>query len=501
MNNYNRNKSKKNSSSSVRRQAAQQKQLDQKRSGDKYPNLTPPIHFVETKFKETGTAKFTSLIDPGGSHKDKTNLVEKVIPVLDSLGLNGELFIKVRTFLQNHVLANNGDNVPSRLRHRMACLKTCMSANAQTEFQSAEQLAKRDYLEQFEEVDIAAALMDDNLFYSYISDPSDDEVTNSGLTKEAYVDAEYTMYENYLDFQLGLILFKDSRRSLQKQIEYLKNQIAKPYGWTVDETMQRIEYMHLALKYLPIPSKHGQGVKQITDFNPSMRTLDKQTLREIQFRCMPEAWRTKMEDLPIDWSDIEAMSHQEFLDHLRKIEIKDRKEKEAHKLLKKKYDSASAEEGEVEPPRNKKKKSYEKGTGKPTWQGEARACELCKMAGMPESKYKSHNTDKCKDKEQWKAKLSGNAADRDEAITSRKKDWKKFAKSESRKLERADAYIKEMRTQLKKKTYRKESRVQEKPKKRKRYDPQYPNGKPVYSSDSDSSAVSGNSFTYTSDNS
>jgi len=61
---YNKNKGKKNSSSSVRRQTAQQKQADQKRSGDKYPNQSPPIHFVETKFKETGTAKFTSLIDP-----------------------------------------------------------------------------------------------------------------------------------------------------------------------------------------------------------------------------------------------------------------------------------------------------------------------------------------------------------------------------------------------------------------------------------------------------
>jgi len=90
------------------------------------------------------------------------------------------------------------------------------------------------------------------------------------------------------------------------------------------------------------------------------------------------------------------------------------------------------------------------------------------MAGMPESKYKSHNTNKCKDKEQWKAKLSGNTADRTEAISSRTKDWKKAAKSESCKLESTDAYIRELRSQLKKKSYRKESRVQEKPKKRKR---------------------------------
>ena len=51
-----------------------------------------------------------------------------------------------------------------------------LHANAQTEFQSAEQLAKRDYLEQFNDIDIEAALMDNNLFYSYISDPSEDEI-------------------------------------------------------------------------------------------------------------------------------------------------------------------------------------------------------------------------------------------------------------------------------------------------------------------------------------
>ena len=119
------------------------------------------------------------------------------------------------------------------------------------------------------------------------------------------------------------------------------------------------------------------------------------------------------------------------------------------------------------------------------------------MAGMPESKYKSHNTNKCKDKEQWKAKLSGNTADRTEAISSRTKDWKKAAKSESCKLESTDAYIRELPSQLKKKSYKKESRVQEKPKKRKRYS-KY-DDKPAYSSDSDSSQSSSASFVYKSD--
>ena len=185
-----------------------------------------------------------------------------------------------------------------------------------------------------------------------------------------------------------------------------------------------------------------------------MRTLSKQTLREIQFRCMPEKWRDLVEELPVDWSDIDAISHQVFLDHLRKIEIKDQKEKDAHQVLKKKYDSASTEEGEVEPSRKKKMKSYEKGMGKPTWQGEARSCELCKMAGMPESKYRSRNTDKCKDKEQCKAKLSRNAADHTEAISSRKKDWQKEFKSKSCRLEKAKDHIRELSSQMKKKSYK-----------------------------------------------
>ena len=159
---------------------------------------------------------------------------------------------------------------------------------------------------------------------------------------------------------------------------------------------------------------------------------------------MPDSYKAVLDDLEADWSDIEAMSHQVFLDHLRKIELRDQKEKNAQEQLKKKYVSSPSDEGEVtEPSRKKKTKFYKKGdhTRKPSWQGEARACDLCKIAGMPQSKYRSHSTDQCKDKEQCKAKLSGNTADRQEAISNRKKDWKQHAKSESRRLEKAGKLI------------------------------------------------------------
>ena len=106
------------------------------------------------------------------------------------------------------------------------------------------------------------------------------------------------------------------------------------------------------------------------------------------------------------------MSDQIFIDHLRKIGIRDRIEQAAQAALKKKYASSPSDDGEVpEPRRDKKKKSYNKGDSKPSWQGETISCELCKAADMPERKYKSHTSDQCKQKEQWKKKLSGNTAD------------------------------------------------------------------------------------------
>jgi len=70
---------KKKKLSSAHRIVSQQEQSLKKRPGDKYLDLTPAIHFCEPKFKETGTTMFQSLINKHGSHKDKTNQVDKVI--------------------------------------------------------------------------------------------------------------------------------------------------------------------------------------------------------------------------------------------------------------------------------------------------------------------------------------------------------------------------------------------------------------------------------------
>ena len=111
---------------------------------------------------------------------------------------------------------------------------------------------------------------------------------------------------------------------------------------------------------------------------------------------------------------------------------------------------------------------------------------------MPERKYKSHTSDQCKQKEQWKKKLSGNTADKQEAIRERKKDWKDYSKSETRRADKATKELKELHHLIRGKgsSRKKEYRAQEKGKKRKRYTKG--KEKPDYSSDSESE--SDNSF-------
>jgi len=67
-----------------------------------------------------------------------------------------------------HVLSNNGYNIPTHLRQRIACIQALLSANAKTEYQIAEKKAKTLFLESYEDVDLEAVLTDEDLFYEYL---------------------------------------------------------------------------------------------------------------------------------------------------------------------------------------------------------------------------------------------------------------------------------------------------------------------------------------------
>jgi len=204
----------KKKSTSHQRIADQQKQKDEdktKLSGNKFPNLFPPISFCEQKAKETGTfTTFKSLINWNGDRHDKTNQFDTAIgPVLESLSLNGEMFVKMRISLLNQLLFPNGNDVPTHLRQRIAIIKTLMSANAKTEYQLAEMKARSLFLESYDEPNMEEILANEDLFYEYLdTEPAPNDLEESGLTLEQYIDQEYTSYEQYLEFQLSLILWR-----------------------------------------------------------------------------------------------------------------------------------------------------------------------------------------------------------------------------------------------------------------------------------------------------
>ena len=108
--------------------------------------------------------------------------------------------------------------------------------------------------------------------------------------------------------------------------------IVKPYNWTVDQTIQRLEYMRIVLSDLPPPSNTNQGPKDIQDWNPDLRTILAQDMRQIQFNCMPEGYQKKLNDLETDWIDLEGMPDQLWLDHLGGLRAKTRNNERLEKL-------------------------------------------------------------------------------------------------------------------------------------------------------------------------
>jgi len=69
-----------------------------------------------------------------------------------------------------------------------------------------------------------------------------------------------------------------------------------------------------------------------------------------------------------------------------------------------------------------------KKNGRITNGGTARECELCKAAGAPDFVYKSHYTNQCKKKDEFKKALSGGVAKRAQAFKEYRSSEKELMK-------------------------------------------------------------------------
>jgi len=455
--NYSANRKKKKSSSSSRRVESQREQQAKKAAGENKPNLNPNIRFCEKQTdKKEKTVKFKGVvICSDEDHTDKTNLVDKEVgPMVEYLGNNGEEYIKMRFCLEIEVLIPNGDTEPKKIKKRKACIITCLGPKAKREYALADRKAKACYLKTFEldEVEEQNVLDDEEVFYSYLNqEPEEEDLVTLNLTLEEYQVNEYIIYERYLNFYVSKILWRDHSKALEEHMHYIGNDITKPFNSTVDETFQRLAWMLTVTKFMPPPSKKGQAPEDINDWDPTIAKKSDEEIRQIEYRCLPPLYKDKLTDLETDWSDINAMSDERWQYEVHKIERHEKEQRSAQGKLKRTFETSSAEEGEIPEPSGKKKVKFPEKSerqGKPSWQGQAKGCDLCKGVGMPERKYMSHGTAKCSNKKQWELKLSGNAAYQQAAVIHRKKSWQQAAKSEQRRAEKYKTKVKELRREI-----------------------------------------------------
>jgi len=225
------------------------------------------------------------------------------------------------------------------------------------------------------------------------------------------------------------VIWVDHRKMTEELIDYIMDDVQKPFAYTVDQTIQRLALMVEFLKHLPPPTTKGQEPGTIEEWEPKIAVFTAEQTRKMQFRCLPKDFKDDLKDLETDWSDLIAMPNERWLDELRRI--KDNQNRIGKAKIVRKYENAS--DGESSPPSKypKKVKYQDKPGKKKTWQGEARGCERCKDAGMPPSKYQSHSTSNCKDN--WEKKLSGNSADRQDSVKDRNQSWKLAAGEQRRK--------------------------------------------------------------------
>ena len=201
---------------------------------------------------------------------------------------------------------------------------------------------------------------------------------------------------------------------------------------------------------------HTGGKTAATSDGANLLSLEKsdEEIRQIEYRCLPQLYKDKFTDLETDWSDrsdINVMSDERWQYEVHKIERRDKEKRSALGKLERKYETSSAEEGEIPEPSGKKKVKFPEKLeyqGKPSWQGEAKGCDLCKGVGIPERKYMSHETAKYCNKKQWELKLSGNTAYQQAAVIHQKKSWQQVAKSEQRRAEKYKTKVKELRREI-----------------------------------------------------
>ena len=218
---------------------------------------------------------------------------------------------------------------------------------------------------------------------------------------EAYVNSLFLDYKHSFWNQMHTIIFgANAYRAFKQQKDYLLNKVVKPYGVLVEAAFRRIDVIANLMEFSPPPHSR-KGVASQPHWNnfKEIKKLSDDLKREIKYNLLPEAFHDRFKDMEGDWT---KWSNNKFLAQAQKAEAVNAKErrctaeqKEKQKKRKSLEDDDSSKNLSCSQRAKNKRSKEEQDEEKETTQGQARVCELCKLAGAPDFVFKSHFTNQC----------------------------------------------------------------------------------------------------------
>ena len=295
----------------------------------------------------------------------------------------------------------------------------------QEERKQAEKKVKRKKareLAQAIEADKVCHKAEEEAFKSEVAD----ETVDNGLPKVGTLAC--ISFENRIWFNLGMLLWVNHRDCFEEQLRYLQNDLAKPRKMSVMESVKRVETLFKYMPFLPPPSSKNMSYDE-ADWKKRNLSIDKATIRRCQFHALPESYQQRLLDDVEDWK---AMTEVVWLDRLLRAEEYDKQIIASKDRIAKKADKAASSTSRADDTSNTKrhkKNQKPKSAKEKTSQGKARYCSMCKKAGMPEGKWKSHHTNDCTNQGDYEQKLSGNAKSNSDAKSQYKREIRKLQKA------------------------------------------------------------------------
>ena len=355
----------------------------------------------------------------------------------------------LETFMQLNERVVKPKNMEDKNKEFKSILKLlhllCSTGPATQTLQEATRMARTQIVEQYLLINHRSAeglgenlKEDETLFHNFI------EQTFEDLDQEVFPNPELyncLLFEEYKrafwNYLHSIIFGADAFCAFKQQKEYMLHQLVKPFGATVELSFRRIEVMASLMEYFPPPCSRGKQPTraQWTNFN-GIKKLTPAEKREIKYNLLPPFFHEKMEDLGENWDETTEVK---FMAEAQKCKIADKRErrkagerKEKEKSKRKRNDSTKDDDSVSSLSRSQAsangKSKRRRGNGKANGQGEARVCELCKLACAPDFVYKSHYTNQCKKKDQYAKQMSGGAGQRKTTVKEYKSMEKKLSK-------------------------------------------------------------------------